>query len=102
MTSTTAILARHKIDTVFDGGTVVHKTYKSNLHTRQRKVTVKTTWTREKELGSGAFGIVWRERQEGSQELRAVKVVSKRQLNVREVDALAELQDVRAIPPSTA
>lgn len=59
---------------------------------------VKTKWTREKELGSGAFGIVWREREGVSKELRAVKVIPKRLVNIREIEALAELQDVGLSP----
>lgn len=45
--------------------------------------------------------MVWRERKKAgvgstSGELRAVKIVSKQHINVREVDVLTELQDVRA------
>lgn len=53
--------------------------------------------------------MVWREKEQGGMgsaggEIRAVKIVSKAHLNVREVDVLAGLQDVRilssAFPPS--
>lgn len=91
-------LERFKLNCAFDGNTVVHTSYKSDLRLRQRRVEVKTTWTKETELGSGAFGVVWREREKESGELRAVKIVPKRLLNVREVEALADLQDVN-LPP---
>lgn len=96
MTSDLVRFSRYKLRTVFhDDATIVHTTHKSDLRLRQRKVVVKTTWTREKLLGSGAFGVVWREKEMGGVgELRAVKIVSKLHLNVREVDVLAGLQDV--------
>lgn len=94
MASRTSRINRYKLNAIFNGDTVVHTTYKSDLGAKQRRVEVKTTWRREKELGSGAFGVVWREREEGSGELRAVKTVPRLQLNVREMEALVELQDV--------
>lgn len=87
-------LARYKLHATFDGDSVEHTTHTSDLRSRQRRVHVKTRWTREKELGSGAFGVVWSEMEETTKELRAVKIIPKRMLNVREVEALAELQDV--------
>lgn len=95
MTPGITALDRYKLNSVFHGdGIVIHTTYKSDLLGRQRRVELRTSWKREKELGSGAFGVVWREREQGSGQLRAVKIVSKIQLNVREVEALVELQDV--------
>lgn len=87
-------LARYKIRTTFDIDFVEHTLHTSDLRSRQRRVEVKTKWTREKELGSGAFGVVWREIEETSRELRAVKIIPKQLLNVREVEALAEVRDV--------
>lgn len=87
-------LARYKIRTTFDVDYVEHTTHTSNLLSKQRRVEVKTKWTREKELGSGAFGVVWREKEETSKQLRAVKIIPKRLLNVREVEALADVRDV--------
>lgn len=100
MTSDLVRFSRYKLKTDFhDDTTIVHTTHKSDLRLGQRKVVVKTTWTREKLLGSGAFGVVWREKEKGGVstggEFRAVKIVSKQHLNVREVDVLAGLQDVR-------
>lgn len=87
-------LARWKYHTTFDGDSIEHTTRTSDLRSRQRRVEVKTRWTREKELGSGAFGVVWREREGTSKDLRAVKIIPKGRLNLREVEVLAELQDV--------
>lgn len=91
--STTTAHERYKLPSVFHGDTVVHTTYTSDLNAGQRRVKVKTSWKREKELGSGAFGVVWRQREAGGK-LRAVKIISKLHLNLREVEALIQLQDV--------
>lgn len=91
-------LDKYKFRTTFHPDSVEHTTHTSNLRSRQRRVEVKTKWTREKELGSGAFGVVWKEREEKSKELRAVKIILRRLINVREVEALAELQNVGRSP----
>lgn len=90
MDSKRTTLVEYKLDSVFyeDGNTVVH------ARDAQPGVPVIATWRTEAKLGSGAFGVVWRQREEGSGQLRAVKIVSKQQLNVRELEALVELQDV--------
>lgn len=90
MTSITEKIDLYMLDSVIREDTVVHTT---GLVAGTR-VPFKTTWKREKFLGSGAFGSVWREKEEQSEKLRAVKVISKLQLNVREVEALVALQDV--------
>lgn len=100
MASSMERFSRYKLRSVFHDNTVVHTTYKSDLRLGLRKVEVKATWTREKKLGSGAFGVVWLEKELGGTEstgaeFRAVKIVSKEHLNVREVDVLTELQDVK-------
>ncbi|KAL0634825.1 hypothetical protein Q9L58_006258 [Maublancomyces gigas] len=81
---------RYKLDAEFSTGTITHT---KRLQDGQRIDTPGTTWTREKKLGAGGFGTVWRERHAPTGELRAVKVLSKLQLNVREVEALVDLQD---------
>lgn len=59
---------------------------------------IKTRWMRQKELGTGAFGVVWSEENKTTGELRAVKIIPKQHFkNLREVDAMAELQDVRLL-----
>lgn len=82
---------QYKLDAKFSAGTITHT---KRLQDGQRIDTPGTTWTREKKLGAGGFGTVWRERHAPTGELRAVKVLSKLQLNVREVEALVDLQDV--------
>lgn len=56
-----ARLSRYKLQTEFYPNTVVHTTHRSDLKLGLRKTVVKATWTREDELGSGAFGVVWSE-----------------------------------------
>lgn len=89
-----AKFARYNLNTIFDGDTVVHTTFKSDLRTRQRKVEITTRWKRGTEIGSGGFAVVWREKDEESGELRAVKIIPKPKINHRELDALVEVQDV--------
>lgn len=81
MTSgTPSQLAQYKLDTLFDGTTFIH--------------TVRTVWRNEKMLGSGNFGVVWRQIEERSGELRAVKVIPKAQSRTQELSTLANLRDV--------
>lgn len=100
MTSGIATIERYRLHSVFDGDTVVHTTHKSDVQSGQRKVEVKTRWGRETVLGSGVFGVVWREREETSGELRAVKVISKLQFNIQETQVFADVQDVSLLPSS--
>lgn len=84
-------LNQYKLDAVFHGDLVFHTT----ALVAGKVVSVpRTAWRRGVRLGAGASGVVWREMEHGSGQLRAVKVVSKLQLNVRELEALVELQDV--------
>lgn len=93
MASATEKILQYKLDCAFyeDGEIVVHKPFASSL-------PVFDTWRTDEKLGSGAFGVVWRQKEITSGELRAVKTISKLQLNVRELEALVELQDVRGYP----
>lgn len=86
-------LSRHKLTAFFSGKRVTHVTVKTNLEAKQRRVQVQTVWETEDRLGSGPFGVVWRQRANTGL-VRAVKVMSKEQLNIQEVEALVELQDV--------
>lgn len=91
MSSIISKLDKYKLDATFGDGTVVHTTC---LEGTQCITASTTTWKRGKKLGSGGFGVVWLDREEGSGKLRAVKVMARLQLNVREVEAMVELQDV--------
>lgn len=89
MTSgTPSQLAQYKLNTNFNGTTVTH--------------TTTTVWSNDKELGSGSFGVVWRQREERSGELRAVKIISKSQSSTQELATLVNLRDVSTpAPPYT-
>lgn len=79
---------RYKLETDFYKNEVVHTTYRSDLTLRVRKMVIKTRWCRDGELGTGAFGVVWREENQSTKELRAVKIIPKHHFqNFREVDA---------------
>lgn len=80
MASLVTRINQYYLNTEFLDGAVVHGN--------------KTTWRREHKLGAGGYGTVWREREERTGRLRAVKILSKIQLNVRELEALIQLQDV--------
>lgn len=87
-------LNRYKLHASFSGKSVSHIAVQSDLQARQRRIDVQTVWNTEDRLGSGAFGVVWRQRAESGQ-VRAVKVISRANLNIQEVEALVDLQDVR-------
>lgn len=89
-------LHSYKLNASFSGKTVSHVTLTSDLEARQRRIEVKTVWNTEDRIGAGAFGVVWRQRADSGQ-VRAVKVISKAQLNIQEVEAMIELRDVRRI-----
>lgn len=91
-------LDRYKLNTEFTEGSVTHRTIKSDLQRRQRRIEVLSTWVHDRKLGAGAFGEVSLQREKGSNELRAVKVIAKTQLRTHEVGALIDLQDVLVFP----
>lgn len=63
-------LDRFKLETEFNDGYVVHTTYDWEYSTKGPKKS--STWKEVKQIGSGAFGSVWLEKETGGQ-LRAVK-----------------------------
>lgn len=97
MDSRAARLEKYKLPTeyteyAYSKNAVVHTTYRSE---GQKRVKTEAKWTREKEVGAGAFGTIWLER--NGSELRAVKSLRTRMFRVdflREIDALAKLRDV--------
>lgn len=91
MASITAKLDLYKVDAVFHGDTVVHTSGGQPI------TPLESTWKRMGIVGAGGFGVVWRETAEDSKQLRAVKVIPRKEVNIREVKALVEVQDVRTL-----
>lgn len=88
----TAKLDLYKVDANFHGDTIVHTT---GVVEGPRAAVLETTWKRTGIIGAGGFGVVWQEKAEGSEQVRAVKVIPKIGLNTQEVKALVEVQDVQ-------
>lgn len=88
----TAKLDMYKVNATFRGDTVTHTTGGSRI------AALETAWKRMGIVGAGGYGVVWREKEEESSQLRAVKVIPRNGVNIREVKALVEVQDVRTLP----
>lgn len=58
---------------------------------------VETRWKKESQVGSGAFASVWRERNQSTGELRAVKRISKADLLSCSIDPVNELGVMAAL-----
>lgn len=58
---------------------------------------VETRWKQEIQVGSGAFASVWRERNDITGELRAVKRISKADLRTCSIDPVNELGVMAAV-----
>lgn len=84
MTSTTDI-DQYKLVTIFNSDNTV-----SHINDNPG-ATPRTTWKKDKELGIGSFGEVWRERELGG-ELRAVKTIARFTLKSNKIDHKRELQ----------
>lgn len=87
-TRTRSQIATYKLDSVFSDDTVTHSTPHIDSEAPPG------VWKNEKVLGSGTFGIVWRQREIQTGELRAVKVISKSQASTQELDTLVDLRNV--------
>lgn len=94
----TTRLDRFKLGATFNGHVVTHRTFQPDLPLQQR-TEITTVWHSERELGIGGLGVVWLQKQEGTAELRAVKIISKAHLQPQEMGALMEFQDVCSIRP---
>lgn len=93
MTTTTAI-DQYKLKTIFNADETV---------SHDDGILDRTTWKRDKELGVGSFGEVWREEDTRGQ-FRAVKAISKFALKSNRIDyerelrVLVEVKDVQSLP----
>lgn len=107
-TNTTAGINEYKLETIFnDDDSVSHvtrkKRYAPNAGSDDGSIIVRTTWTRDRELGIGSFGEVWLEKESWG-ELRAVKTITKFVLKSnkidyqRELQALVKVKDVQSLP----
>jgi hypothetical protein len=87
-----------KLDTRFESDYTVHTYHQHGLNYHRRPVQREEFWRRERQLGSGAFGIVWLEKCVLDQEnvrLRAVKQILKRRLRgVPQLDYARELEAI--------
>lgn len=87
MSSHTTRLDQYKLHSEFTENAVTHRTIESDP-------VVHTTWLHERTLGAGGFGEVFLQREKGSGQLRAVKVITQHLMKVNEIDAMIDLQDV--------
>lgn len=92
--SITEKLDLYKLDSTFEDETTVHTICLLAGMQAPRRSMLSTRWKREKELGAGAFGVVWQEKEVASGELRAVKIIPRQKINEHEVLALIILQEV--------
>jgi len=77
---------------------VIQTVYVSNQTAGERRTREQEVWQRNKKLGEGGFGVVWREKCRAgpsSGRLRAVKKINKGTVNVipnyyRELEAMAK------------
>jgi hypothetical protein len=70
----------------------VHVSHRLNRHRVRERVEKR--WERMESIGEGAFGQVWRElhwQSDGTQDVRAVKVIEKQRMRVHQVDFKKEL-----------
>lgn len=98
MALNTTPLYRLKLDSTFDGHAVTHRTFQSDLPLR-RPAGLTTVWHSQRELGTGGLGVVWLQKQEGTADVRAVKIISKAHLQPQEMGALVEIRDVCSTSP---
>lgn len=86
MASKTTNLDRYKLDAVLHNYTVVQKSSLAGVKDM--------TWSRIRVIGTGSFGSVWLEKEDESGQLRAVKIVSKSQFNISEIEIMVAMKDV--------
>jgi serine/threonine protein kinase len=85
------LLDFYQLRSHFSGPFVEHHRYFSDPSRRIRNHLEVQRWARLRELGSGAFGRVFLEREENSGRLRAVKELAKAKYKAEAVDYLREI-----------
>lgn len=91
--STEDLLDHYKLEAEVFPEHTLHITYKTDRSRGEREI-IEKQWKRMESIGEGAFGQVWRElhhRQDGYQEVRAVKVITKQRIRAHHVDFKKEL-----------
>jgi hypothetical protein len=87
------LLDHFKLEAEVNSEHTLHVTYKIN-RARGEREKIEKQWKRTDRIGEGTFGQVWRElhsRQDGHEEVRAVKVVEKQRMRAYNVDFKKEL-----------
>jgi hypothetical protein len=91
--TTEDLLDHYKLEAEVFPEYTLHVTYKIDRGRGERE-RIEKQWKRMESIGEGAFGQVWRElhhRQDGHQEIRAVKILSKQRIRAYNVDFKKEL-----------
>lgn len=79
MASLDLAISFHKLDTEFFTDHVQHRTFRSGASLGRPRVAVVENWYRDRDLGRGSFGTVFRER--SGERDRAVRDIAKDRCN---------------------
>lgn len=90
MDSRISTIELYRLDVQFRDDSIIHP---STFSGNQSAWVPEHTWKRENLIGAGGFGMVSLEREQKTQQVRAVKILSKSQLQLREIEAMIELRD---------
>lgn len=77
MNSTQDLIEHFRLEVEFRSEYTKHTFYRSDRAQGRRKEKVEEAWRRERQLGQGASGAVWLERERHSNSERAVKAIRK-------------------------
>ena len=90
------LISRYKLETEFFQGHIKHTRYVAKVKNKDEKV--KEEWSDCGELGSGGFGVVYKQIQRATGNYRAVKTIQKKQASTldasREILVMAKLAKV--------
>lgn len=92
-------LDHFKLQTEFGDGWVINSTFDWELSTKRERFS---TWSRQRLLGTGAFGSVYLEKESDGGQLRAVKMIRRNVAATmgftREILALISVADASPLP----